>query len=91
VTNYRNGRRLEWLARDALAAEGYTVIRAAGSHGPVDLVAWNAKRVRLVQVKSAGSVRPKDRPALAGLVVPMGASVELWERHRGGWRVTNAT
>ena len=36
--NYRNGRAAEYAARDVLLAEGYTVMRAAGSKGAADLV-----------------------------------------------------
>jgi Holliday junction resolvase-like predicted endonuclease len=87
VTNYRNGRRLEYLARDELQGDGYVVIRSAGSHGPVDLIAWNAERVRFIQVKAGGAIRPKDRATLAALVVPAGASVELWERAEHGFDI----
>lgn len=36
MSNYARGARLERLARQALERDGYTVIRAAGSKGPVD-------------------------------------------------------
>jgi Holliday junction resolvase len=40
MTQGTAGRRFEWKVRDALRADGYTVIRSAGSKGAVDLVAF---------------------------------------------------
>ncbi len=76
------GTRVELKARRLLEDWGMTVIRAAGSHGAVDLVAVDVLGVKLVQVK--GGVAPRARPrevnALLGLaqVCPKGVSVELW-------------
>lgn len=36
---YLSGRRYEWKVRDEWRKKGYTVIRAAGSKGPFDLIA----------------------------------------------------
>lgn len=36
---YGRGRALEYLIKDKLEAQGYFVVRAAGSHGVADLVA----------------------------------------------------
>ena len=84
--NYRRGRRLEYLARAALVAEGYTVIRAAGSKGPVDLVAMNANQVRLVQIKSPGHVQEGDREKLRAVKCPH-AQREIWVRYPKEWRI----
>ena len=79
--NYRKGRRLEYAARDALRAQGYIVIRAAGSKGPVDLIAIGHRQVRLVQVKAHGAARPTDVNKLRRLLpLPASVSLELWER-----------
>lgn len=37
---YPRNRQVECLARDLLISEGYVVVRGAGNHAPVDLVAW---------------------------------------------------
>ena len=39
-SNYSRGRDTEYLARDLLVLHGYQVVRSAGSHTPIDLVAW---------------------------------------------------
>lgn len=53
-SNYNRGRAYEYKAKKELEVEGYSVIRAAGSHGPWDLVAIprDASRpVRCIQIK----------------------------------------
>jgi hypothetical protein len=45
------GRNLEWEVRHELEADGYSVIRSAGSKGAVDLIAIKAGQVLFVQVK----------------------------------------
>lgn len=80
MTHYTNGARCERQARDQLTAAGYFVVRAAGSRGPVDLVALprGGGRALLVQVKRGARVRPADRDALTCADLPAGAQVELW-------------
>lgn len=49
---YRAGRAFEYKVANELREEGWKVIRAAGSHGPFDLVAWSPEvGVRLIQCK----------------------------------------
>jgi Holliday junction resolvase len=54
--NYRRGREAEYRAKRLLEAAGYTVIRAAGSHGMFDLVALSKLGGRAIQIKT-GSAR----------------------------------
>jgi hypothetical protein len=50
--NYTSGRAFEYKAKHQLEQEGYLVIRAAGSHGPWDLMAVHeGEPVRCIQVK----------------------------------------
>ena len=73
------GRRGEHRVRAILEAAGYTVVRAAASKGPVDLVAWNGGNFRLIQVKTGGGYPSAiEREVLSGLVRPANATVELW-------------
>lgn len=90
MNNYRKGRKLEYLARDALEARGYTVVRSAGSKGPIDLVATGTKHVLLIQVKADRRTRPKDIAKLNAVPVPArGVYKEIWERRKNGaWRIT---
>ena len=48
---YARGVRAEYRSRDLLEALGYDVTRAAGSHGPWDLVAVSNSDLILCQVK----------------------------------------
>lgn len=52
MTNYAKGARLERELKEKLERDGYYVIRAAGSHGLFDLIAWNFRSVMLVQCKT---------------------------------------
>ena len=90
MTNYRRGVLIELRAAHELQAAGYLVIRAAGSHGPADLVAVGEYVVRLIQCK-----RTKGKPGvglsaafreLAALRLPANTSAELWQYCDGlGW------
>ena len=89
--NYRSGARLERLARAQLERNGFTVVRSAGSKGPVDLVAWDGVCVRLIQVKSEGGATKATLARLKALQRPPGTWVELWERNPlngAGWNFT---
>jgi Holliday junction resolvase len=97
-TNYTKGREVEYLARDLLVAKGYQVIRSAGSHSPIDLVAWREKGHPLfVQVKRSNTlldgtarvaqVYRHDIEALRTVARPTGSNVELWVwTPHEGWR-----
>ncbi len=87
MTPYRQGVRLEYLARDTLLQEGYTVIRSAGSKGPVDLVAANYNQILFIQVKAAGQTRPADLKKLSQLTIPPFVQVQIWERSGRGWKI----
>lgn len=53
------GRRYEWLVRDDLRAQGYEVLRMAGSKGALDLFAVKPGEALFVQVKGmAGGLGP---------------------------------
>lgn len=90
ATNYQRGVLVEHKAAQELEALGYLVIRAAGSHGPADLVAIGPAGVRLVQCK-----RTKAKPGsglrgplreLASLRLPENATAEIWQWCDGqGW------
>jgi len=87
MTRYAIGRRLEYLVRDELIEQGYYVVRAAGSKGKIDLVAWNGYQFILIQVKK-GKIATKDEiAALKKLKKPRNASIELWQRVNNKWDV----
>lgn len=80
---YLQGRAAEYLAQRELEVEGWTTVRAAGSKGAVDIVAWRAERVRFLQIKTFQD-RPgsyaKDITQLETLELPPSATSELWIR-----------
>ena len=89
MTNYERGVIIERRAQAELEAQGYLVIRAAGSKGPADLVAIGAG-VRLIQCKrtagNPGSGLSAALKELAALRLPDGVSTELWQWCDGkGW------
>ena len=92
---YRRGARMEYKAIEDLRSEGFDAQRVAGSHGPFDIIAWNASTVRLIQVKYTSDpsrIVAQRRKALAGWrghFIPEveGVTVEIWIRCRGEWAI----
>lgn len=81
MTRYRSGQRAEWRARDLLKQRGHhTVIRAAGSKGPWDLIAVAKDRICFVQVKRGRKISKAERAELAALrhQLPAVCTVEIW-------------
>jgi Holliday junction resolvase len=65
VSNYDRGVRLERDTRHDLEANGYEVIRSAGSKSAIDLVAFKPGELLFVQCKAAsGVVSPAERARL---------------------------
>lgn len=89
MTNYQRGARLERLARAQLERAGYFVVRSAGSKGACDLVAWDAKQIKLIQVKSSGEVDKRAIEKLRKVPCPINGRREIWERDGGlkDWKV----
>ena len=87
-TNYRKGYDLEQKARRELEARGYYVVRSAGSHGAVDLVALADDHILLIQVGSLGSKNASDYEKLGRVKGPPGTGREMWLwRRRVGWGI----
>lgn len=91
MTNYANGTRIEYIARNQLIADGYDVMRAAGSKGCVDLIAWSIREIRFIQVKKEGERRRKYTEDYLGLqklnTPPCKASFEIWVwKKNRGWK-----
>lgn len=80
--NYERGVRYERRTMKLLEDVGYTAVRTAGSHGPVDVIAWDWGSVRLIQVKAGRPPGPEEREVLARLPRPPGCIVECWVYRR---------
>ena len=73
------GRRAEHRARAILEAAGFAVVRAAGSKGPADLIAFDATSIRLISVKSGTKyLSALEREALQLVPLPSNGSRECW-------------
>ena len=66
-TPYRRGAYFERRVKRELELHGYLVIRSAGSHGLVDLVALSPNYVMLIQCRADGELDPATRSALLKL------------------------
>ncbi len=73
MSGYSDGRRLEYAARDVLAADGYEVFRSAGSKGTADLIAIKPGDIVLVQCKKSKPIGPAERDALRSLATKIHA------------------
>ena len=73
-TSYRKGVRLEYELKELLEADGFFVVRSAGSHGPADLVALKDGEILLVQVQNNGHLPKWKEDAL-----------KLAAKRAGGW------
>jgi len=78
MSNYRRGRAGEYRAKAALERAGFCVIRAAGSKGPADLVAFDGVSIRLISVKVNCYVSAIEREQLQLLPVPQNCTKEIW-------------
>lgn len=84
--NYKRGRAKEYRIKKQLEHEGWFVIRSAGSHSPVDLIALyraikgpaGILQVRLIQVKpKSGYLKPEERKEKAELEARLGIGIEV--------------
>jgi len=64
MAQYHRGRAFEHAVRAQLVADGYDVIRSAGSKTKIDLVAFKTGQVLLIQCKVDGHCSPAERLAL---------------------------
>ena len=78
TTNYEKGRAAEYKAMHQLRADGYAVLRTAGSHGMYDVIAWNPDTVRFIQIKRDCKPTKGELAALEAAHVPDGCTKELW-------------
>ena len=70
----------EYRAMRMLEALGFTCLRSAGSHSPIDILAFDSVSVRAIQVKTGDHAwcSPAEREALKLLPLPACASREVW-------------
>jgi Holliday junction resolvase-like predicted endonuclease len=75
------GTRNEHKTRRYLEKRGWRCVRAGGSLGAFDLIAFSRKGIRFIQVKSNRGAGPLERQRLRQAKAewcPEGSSVEIW-------------
>ena len=87
MNRYASGANIEREIKKKLESDGFSVIRSAGSKGSIDLVAYDNKIIKFIQVKYAPDkkhmkVTKKEYAKLRKLVVPACATKEIWFRIR---------
>jgi len=83
MTRYRQGYRFELRVKRDMESRGWWVIRAAGSHGPADLVCLKAgEPPLLIQCKADSVSHKREGIALAALTESIGAEALLALRVR---------
>lgn len=76
-TNYHRGAEREHYIKKKLEKQGYFVIRSAGSHSPVDLVAIKKGEVRLIQSRKRKYLRPFERKRIEEVEKVTGIKVNV--------------
>lgn len=72
MTQYKRGANFERAAKKKLEELGFFVVRAAGSHGVADLIAFHPEpssslRPMLIQCKLTGKLGPKEKERLISI------------------------
>lgn len=71
MTNYAAGTRFEHRVRDHLTANGYQVVRSAGSKTKIDLIALKPGQILLIQCKRNGQLPAAEWNALVTLAASL--------------------
>jgi Holliday junction resolvase len=92
VTNYARGRSVEYAVKRYLESDGYFVLRSAGSHSPVDLLAvkymgCNSHSVLFVSCKKGQRLSPRERVEIQNLAKSYGAIPVLSVKKHNRWTV----
>lgn len=84
--NRAAGDRFEYRVRDTFRARGWFVVRAAGSLGPVDLVALKrGQPAVLLSCKTSGRIGPAERDTLVAVARVAGGEPLVAYREKRGW------
>ena len=85
MTNYKKGVKFEYIVRDYYLGKGYFVMRAAGSKGAADLIAWTESDVVVIQCKQEEANRglyTHDVSSLQSLKTPDNFRKLLWVKRK---------
>ena len=84
--NYVNGRSFEYRVKRRLEADGYYVVRSAGSKGKVDLLAVKDGNAAFVQCKRHGAIDKEEANKLYEISLQFGGAPVLAEIPKGKTR-----
>lgn len=85
-TNYKRGATFERKVQSLLEEQGWNTLRAAGSHGCYDVIAWDKQSVRFIQCKIVDKEVDiekhfaKEIEQIRSVQIPYGHFRELWVR-----------
>jgi len=88
ANQYRRGARVERLLKKKLEADGFYVVRSAGSKGVIDILAWNKIGCLAIQVALAGVKTKRDFDKLRAMPTAPLMFRYMYEYDRGEWKVT---
>lgn len=89
MSNYISGRNAEYMIKRMLISEGFKfVIRSAGSHTPVDLIATDGKSIVVVQVKKGSYISKIEKALFYDWGKAFGAKPLLATKKDGRWVLT---
>jgi Holliday junction resolvase len=89
MSNYVAGRNAEYTIKRLLASKGFVyIIRSAGSHTPVDLIATDGKKIVAVQVKKGSYISRDERALFYEWGKAFGARPMLATKKDGHWTLT---
>lgn len=86
MTKYSDGYRFECSVRDDLKSAGYEVMRAAGSKGKIDLMAFKTGEILFVQCKLNGKCSLGERREILRLSEMVEAVPLVAYKHKEGSR-----
>ena len=84
MTRYDSGADFEREVKADLEARGYYAVRAAGSHGKTDVLAYHMGIALFVQCKKGGDFPKEERLSLVHVAKEHSAIPVLAQRIRGG-------
>jgi hypothetical protein len=85
ATNYSRGRALEYLLKLHIQNYGYTVTRAAGSHGHYDLIAGRGHQTWAIQLKKRKPTLQEMKDITKASMVWHVSHLMTWKEPRGPW------
>ena len=89
MSNYISGRNAEYTIKRMLISDGFRyVIRSAGSHTPVDLIATDGKTIVAVQVKKGSYISKDEKALFYEWGKAFGARPVLATKKEGRWVLT---